>query len=331
MVYADLSKTRWGLAPSIEIYPMNLTSPRRLAPTPPQIEMMDQIATQLNTMNIHDLGTQETVQIRADVTSNEKGTKDIRPYVGSVAIDIVMTAPEKLKKYLMLDDRKNMALISIVAMVESNCFSIGAPKTIAEFLLASEHTVIECEDGNTIQLTFSPAGDAASANKGSFLWCHVIIGAFDPTKLADLITAIDAHMKKLGLDAVRTKAITDKIAGTWTKKVHVDLKLTPNHVFSRTELSQTEFALPAGMRATVNWGKDMRAHYGLCTGPCSRVIKTVEFGEYGESRIGVDKNNCMCKSKSDGPSVHEKKRAANAYWDRNMKKKPSPGAGPSGT
>ena len=74
MVYADLSKTRWGLAPSIEIYPMNLTSPRRLAPTPPQIEMMDQVATQLNTMNIHDLGTQETVQIRADVTSNEKGT-----------------------------------------------------------------------------------------------------------------------------------------------------------------------------------------------------------------------------------------------------------------
>jgi len=133
---------------------MNLTSPRRLAPTPPQIEVMDQIDTQLNTMNIHDLGTQETIQIRADVTSNEKGTKDIRPYVGSVAIDIVMTAPEKLKKYLMLDDRKNMALISIVAMVESNCFSIGAPKTIAEFLLASEHTVIECEDGNTRVLHF---------------------------------------------------------------------------------------------------------------------------------------------------------------------------------
>ena len=303
MVYADLSKTRWGLAPSIEIYPMNLTSPRRLAPTPPQIEMMDQIDTQLNTMNIHDLGTQETVHIRADVTSNEKGTKDIRPYVGSVAIDTVMTAPEKLKKYLMLDDRKNMALISIVAMVESNCFSIGAPKTIAEFLLASEHTVIECEDGNTIQLTFSPAGDAASANKGSFLWCHVIIAAFDPTKLADLITAVTAHMKKLGLDTGRTKAITDKIAGTWKKKIHVDLKLTPGRTFNRLELTQTEFALPKGMRAEIDWGKDMRNHYGLCAGPCSRVIKTVDSDEYGETRVGVQDYNCMCKSKSGGQTL----------------------------
>ena len=229
---------------------------------------MEAIATHLDTMNICDLHTEETVQIRADITSNTKGITDIRPYVSDIAIDIVASAPEKLRKFLMLDNRKNMECISIVAMGRSDCFSIGAPKTIAQFLLASGHTVIECEDGNIIQLAFAQAGDAALSNKGSFLWCHVTIGAFDPTTLPDLITAVTAHMKKLGLDTGRTKAITDKIAGTWKKKIHVDLKLTPGRTFNRFELTQTEFALPKGMRAEIDWGKDMRNHYGLCEGPC---------------------------------------------------------------
>ena len=291
---------------------------------------MEQVTTQLNTMNIYDLTSQETIQIRADITANDKGVTDIRPYIGDVAIDIVMVAPDKLKKFLMLDNRKNMACISIVAMGKSNCFSIGAPKTIAQFLLASKHTTIECEDGNIIQLAFALAGDAASANRGSYLWCHITIGGFDPTSLDALKLATNEYMPTLGLDAVRSKAITDKVAGTWTKKVHVDLKVTTNRMFNRHDLAQTEFDLPAGMRATINWGKDMRSHYGLCAGPCSRVIKTSDYNEYGEPRISANKSNCMCKSKSGGKTTIDKKRSADAFWERNMKKKASPGAGASG-
>ena len=293
---------------------------------------MDQIATQLDTMNIHDLASQETSQIRADIISNEKGVTDIRPYVSDVAIDIVQVAPDKLKAFLMLDNRKNMACISIVAMGKSKCFSIGAPKTIAQFLLATKHTTIECEDGNVIQLAFAQAGDAALANRGSFLWCHVTIGAFDPTSIAILKEYTNAYMPKLGLDTVRSKVITDKVAGTWTKKMHVDLKVTSGRMFNRHDLSQTEFSLPASMRATINWGKDMRTHYGLCTGPCSRVLKTTDYDEYGEARISVNKGNCQCKSTSGGKSVGDKKRMADTIWERRIKqkKKTSPGAGASG-
>jgi hypothetical protein len=246
-----------------------------------------ELTTQLDTMNIYDLTSQETVQIQASVTTNDKGVKDLRPYISDVAIDIVALVPDKVKQFLMLDGRKNMACISVVAMGKSNCFAIGAPKTIAQFLLASKHTTIECEDGNIIQLAFALAGDAASANKGSFLWFHLTIGAFDPTPLAALKLATDEFMPTLGLEAVRTKAINDKIAGTWVKKVHVDLKVINDRTatFNRHGLSQTEFDLPAGMRATVNWGKDMRNYYGLCMGPCSRVLKSTDYGEYGEARV----------------------------------------------
>ncbi|MGA0092610.1 MAG: hypothetical protein ACO3JT_09760 [Candidatus Nanopelagicales bacterium] len=291
-----------------------------------------ELTTQIDTLNIADIATQETAQIQANVTTNDKGVKDLRPYVSDVAIDIVALMPDKLKEYLMLDGRKNMACVSVVAMGKSNCFAIGAPKTIAQFLLASKHTTIECEDGNVIQLAFALAGDAASAGKGSFLWCHLTIGAFDPTPLATLKLATDEFMPKLGLEAVRTKAINDKVAGTWIKKMHVDLEVINDREFNRHGLSQTEFDLPAGMRATVNWGKDMRNYYGLCMGPCSRVLKSTDYGEYGEARTSVNKGNCQCKSKSGGgKSKVEDRRKADAIWERRMKKKTSPGAGASGT
>ena len=70
-----------------------------------------ELTTQINTLNIADIATQETAQIQANITTNDKGVKDLRPYVSDVAIDIVALMPDKLKKYHMLDGRKNMACI----------------------------------------------------------------------------------------------------------------------------------------------------------------------------------------------------------------------------
>ena len=295
-------------------------------------QKLQAITQQLETMDITGILTQDVVQLKAEVVSNEKDDWELRKYISDVAIDIVALAPEKLKHFLIADDRKNMALISIVAMNQLKAFAIGAPNSIAQFLMANQHTTIECEDGNTIQITFDSADAAASGNKGSFLWAHISIGAFDPTQVADLKTATADHMKNLSLGVTRFKPITDKVANTWKKKIHVDLKILDDARFTRQELSQIEFSLPEGMKGTVNWGRDMRKHFGICMGICSRVIKYMDYDEDGTERPRLNKSNCQCKTASGaGTSRAEERRKADAIWDRRMKKKKasSEGAGPS--
>ena len=114
-------------------------------------------------MNIVDVLKDPIIQLRATVTANENEKKDLRPYTMDIAFDMIMLMPDKLADLFMRDERKNMELINIIPMTKSAAFAIGAPKTVAQALLAHEHTTIECEDGNTIQIAFSRADDASAA------------------------------------------------------------------------------------------------------------------------------------------------------------------------
>ena len=79
-------------------------------------------------MDVNDIHKQDIVQFRATVTSNEKDQWDLKEYISDVAIDIAALAPEKLQAFLIDNDRKNMALISVVAMSKDKCFGDGKNK-----------------------------------------------------------------------------------------------------------------------------------------------------------------------------------------------------------
>ena len=280
----------------------------------------------LDSMDLTSITNERAVSIRADVVANAKPDKNIKAYIPEVAIDIVQLAPTKLCDFLTREDRKNMALISIVAMDRAKGFAISAPSTITKLLLANNTSTIECDDDNIITLKFVPADAAPSATRGSFLWCHATIGPFDSTTIDDLTAKAAIGLRNLGLIAVRFKPVINKVAGTWLKKLHIDLEADPN--IDRSRLCFNSIDLPDGMRATFDWGKDLRNHFGLCAGPCARVITSIIYDRDGSSYDETDKSACLCKKESgEGESWVDKKRKSNSIWERRMSKKKATSAG----
>ena len=306
-----------------------LTSPRRLAPTLPQ-STLAALTASVNSMDLASIEDEAIVQLRADVTSNANPAKEIKAYTSDVAIDIVQIMPSHLREWLTRNNRANMAMIAVIPMPKSNCFAISAPNTIAKLLFANATTAISCDDDNTIALKFVTTDAAASANRGAFLWCHAIIGPFDNTTMAALETNSATRLLDLGLKAVRCKPMVDKIAGTWLKKMHIDLETLPS--FDRSFLCNTEFDLPDKMHAKFSWGSSMKNHFGLCPGDCARIITSTIYTDHGTSYLETNKGACRCKSTDDGGgSRADTKRKADAIWARRLakKKRQSAGAGSS--
>lgn len=266
-------------------------------------------------MNIANVLHDPIVQLKATVTANESNAKDLRPYTMDIAFDMIMLMPDKLAELFMRDERKNMELINIIPMSKSAAFAIGAPKTVALALLAHSHTTIECEDGNTIQIAFSRADDASAAPVGSIYWCTIMIGAFDPTHPITVKNHAEVHLADLSFDIVRFKKIIHKTAGTWTKKIHVDLKITAGKSVDPGTLYRTEIPMALGMKATINWGQQMRAYFSVCKGPCARVIRNYDDD-------WTDRSNCQCvKSSTGGKSKQEHRATANDAWSRRVARK----------
>jgi hypothetical protein len=291
-------------------------------PTPTLAELI----TMLSTMALNDILKEPIIQLKATVMMNEKNVKDLRAYVMDVAFDLVSLMPEKLAEFFMRNERKNMEIINIIPMPKQNAFAIGAPKTVALALLAHVHTTLECDDGNTIQIAFTRADDAAAAPAGSIYWCTLTIGAFDPTEPAVLKTAAEKHLATLGFEMTRFKKTNHKTAGTWTKKVHADLVLLSGKTVDPGMLCLTQFELTRGMRATIGWGKQMRAHFNICPGKCARVIK--RYGEWNNT-LEDCRENCQCVKNSGGKSNAEHRAVANDAWASRMKRKRESGGGSS--
>lgn len=287
---------------------------------------LTELATMLSTMDVNDILKEPIVQIKATVMMNEKDVKDLRPYVMDVAFDTISIMPEKLTEFFMRNERKHMEIINIIPMSKQNAFAIGAPKTVALALLAHVHTTFECDDGNTIQIAFNRADDAAAAPAGSIYWCTLTLGAFDPTDPAVLKPAAEKHLASLGFEMTRFKKTNHKIAGTWTKKVHADLALLSGKTVDPGMLCLTEIELTRGMRATIGWGKQMRAHFNICPGKCARVIK--RYDEWNNT-LEDCRTNCQCVKNFGGKSKDEHRAAANDAWASRMKRKREGGGGSS--
>jgi hypothetical protein len=288
-------------------------------------QALQDLNTLLSTMNVVDVLNDPVTQLKATVTANEHDVKDLKPYTMDVAFDLLMLMPDKLSELFMRDERKNMEYINIIPMSKSNAFALGVPLTVAKALLANEHTTIECEDGNTIQLAFQRADDASAAPTGSIFWCTITIGAFDPTDPTSVKHHADAHLADLGFVITRFKKILHKAAGTWTKKIHVDLKIPSEKSVDPSMLRLTDINMALGMKASINWGKQMRDHFKICKGQCARVIRYDDWGE----RINTN-SNCMCVRHSGGKSKIEQRAEANDQWARHIARKKARG-GPSGT
>ena len=311
-----------------------LTRPHRIAPLPlPRSQSLnptiDEITTAVGRMNTNDILAEDIIQLKATVVSNENKVRDISKHIMDVAFDTVALMPNQISELLLRNNRENMKYINIIAMPNQNSFAIGAPKTIAQVLLANANTTIECEDGNVIQITFDRANDASAASKGSLFWCHITIGAYDPTSPADLKTAATGHVLALGFKATKFKNIMHKVAGTWMKKCHMDLEIAPDKRVDPGALCNTQVALPGGFVATINWGKDMRKHYHLCLGPCSRVIRT--WDEW--NGVADRTSTCTCRKNNGrgGKSKADHEIAANAIWERRLKKKAKTTEGAAGS
>ena len=268
-------------------------------------------------MNIADVLHDPIIQLKATVTANENNAKDLRPYTMDIAFDMIMLMPDKLAELFMRDERKNMELINIIPMSKSAAFAIGAPKTVALALLAHSHTTIECEDGNTIRVSFTRADDASAAPVGSIYWATITIGAFDPTDPVAVKHHAEAHLADLGLEITRFKKTIHKTAGTWTKKIHVDFKIAPGKSVVPSTLYRTEIAMALGMKATINWGQQMRAYFSICKGPCARVIRQSEYDDWD----GPARSYCQCVKNTGGKSKQEHRATANDAWSRRVARK----------